>query len=170
MSSPSPPSNSGDVFDVRRIRRLVELMNEHELSEIDLRQADTRIRIRRGPEQVAHVIEPRGVYAPPPAAAAGKPPVAAETSKPAPDAGPTKDYLFIRSPTVGTFYTASEPGKPPFVKVGDIVSPDTTVCIVEAMKVFNAIPAEVSGRIVAMLVQNEQPVEYNQPLFKVEPL
>ena len=63
-----------------------------------------------------------------------------------------------------------EPGKPPFVKVGDIVSPDTTVCIVEAMKVFNAIPAELSGRIVAMLVENEQPVEYNQPLFRVEPL
>ena len=100
MSNPSPPANSGDVFDVRRIRRLVELMSEHELSEIDLRQADTRIRIRRGPEQVAHMIEPRGVYPPP--AAAAKPPVAAETPKPPQDAGPTKDYLFIRSPTVGT--------------------------------------------------------------------
>ena len=74
--------------------------------------------------------------------------------------------LMVCSPTVGTFYTTSEPGKPPFVKVGDNVSPDTTVCIIEAMKVFNAIPADVSGRIVAMLVQNEQPVEYNQPLFK----
>ena len=170
MSNPSPPANSGDVFDVRRIRRLVELMNEHELAEIDLRQADTRIRIRRGPEQVAQVIEPRGVYTPTPAAAAAKPPAAGDGPKSPADAGPTKDYLLIRSPTVGTFYTASEPGKPAFVKVGDIVSPDTTVCIVEAMKVFNAIPADVSGRIVAMLVQNEQPVEYNQPLFKVEPL
>src|SRR5262245_59522890 len=158
MSNPSPPPNSGDVFDVRRIRRLVELMNEHELSEIDLRQADTRIRIRRGPEQVAHVIEPRGVHlpqaAPPPTAT--KPPVN-ESAKGASPADSGKDYLFIRSPTVGTFYTAPEPGKPAFVKVGDVVSPDTTVCIVEAMKVFNAIPADCSGRIVAMLVQNEQP-------------
>src|SRR5712691_3087695 len=101
MSNPSPPANSGDVFDVRRIRRLVELMNEHELSEIDLRQADTRIRIRRGPEQVAHVIEPRGVHLPP---AAAKAP-ATESAKPPADQGGGKDYLFIRSPTVGTFYT-----------------------------------------------------------------
>src|SRR5204863_5476148 len=130
-SSSSGPS--GDVFDVRRIRRLVELMNEHELSEIDLRQADTRIRIRRGPEQVAHVIEPRGVHLPPPSPsfASAKTP-AGEPAKPTAEQGGGKDYLFIRSPTVGTFYTASEPGKPPFVKVGDIVSPDTTVCIVEA--------------------------------------
>jgi acetyl-CoA carboxylase biotin carboxyl carrier protein len=167
MSNAPNPQNSGDVFDVRRIRRLVELMNEHELSEIDLRQADTRIRIRRGPEQVAQVIEPRGVL-PPPVAAPRAP--AAEPAKPAAAESPSKDYLFIRSPTVGTFYGSPEPGKPPFVKVGDIVSPDTTVCIVEAMKVFNAIPAEVSGRIAAMLVENEQPVEYNQPLFKVEPV
>jgi acetyl-CoA carboxylase biotin carboxyl carrier protein len=166
---PPPPPNSGDVFDVRRIRRLVELMNEHELSEIDLRQADTRIRIRRGPEQVAQIIEPRGVHLPPAAATAGKAP-AAESAKPPADQGPKKDYLLIRSPTVGTFYSSPEPGKPPFVKVGDVVSPDTTVCIVEAMKVFNAIPADLSGRIVAMLVENEQPVEYNQPLFKLEPV
>src|SRR5262245_38619635 len=99
MSNPSPPPNSGDVFDVRRIRRLVELMNEHELSEIDLRQADTRIRIRRGPEQVAHVIEPRGVQLPPaPPPSPVKSPVN-EAAKPpaAQDSG--KDYLFIRSPT-----------------------------------------------------------------------
>ena len=116
MSSPSPPSNSGDVFDVRRIRRLVELMNEHELSEIDLRQADTRIRIRRGPEQVAHLIEPRGMHLPPSAATPPKSP-ASESAMPPPDQSGAKDYLFIRSPTVGTFYTASEPGKPPFVKL-----------------------------------------------------
>src|SRR5437764_1107005 len=99
MSSPSPPQNSGDVFDVRRIRRLVELMNEHELSEIDLRQADTRIRIRRGPEQVAHVIEPRGIHLPPaaPVSAAAKAP-ASEAAKPPADQEGGKDYLFIRSP------------------------------------------------------------------------
>jgi len=167
MSSGSSPSNSGDVFDVRRIRRLVELMNEHDLSEIDLRQADTRIRIRRGPEQVAHLIEPRGMAMPPAPLPAKAP--AAEGPRP-PAEEPKKNRQVIRSPTVGTFYSSPKPGEPPFVKVGDVVSPDTIVCIVEAMKVFNPIPAELSGRIVAMLVQNEHPVEYNQPLFEVEPV
>ena len=74
----------------------------------------------------------------------------------------------IKSPMVGTFYTASDPESPPFVKVGDHVGPETTVCIVEAMKVFNQIPAEVSGRIVTVLVENGASVEYGQPLFKVD--
>jgi acetyl-CoA carboxylase biotin carboxyl carrier protein len=169
MTSSLP--NSGDVFDVRRIRKLVELMNEHELNEIDLRQADTRIRIRRGPEQGVHVIEPRGMaMAHPPQAPAAAAQSHPPKEEPKPPAASGKETIFIRSPTVGTFYSASEPGAPPFVKVGDVVGPDTTVCVIEAMKVFNAIPAEVSGRIVAALVENEQPVEYNQPLFKVEPL
>ena len=70
---------------------------------------------------------------------------------------------------VGTFYAAPKPGEPPYVQVGDRVQPDTTVCIIEAMKVFNEIQAEVSGRIVEVLVENGEPVEYNQPLFKVDP-
>ncbi len=74
----------------------------------------------------------------------------------------------IKSPIVGTFYAAPNPESPPFVKVGDHVGPETTVCIVEAMKVFNQIPAEVSGKIQAVLVENGQPVEFGQPLFKVD--
>jgi acetyl-CoA carboxylase biotin carboxyl carrier protein len=77
--------------------------------------------------------------------------------------------LYIRSPMVGTFYAAANPESPPFIKIGDQVGPETTVCIVEAMKVFNEIPAECAGRIVAMLVQNGDPVEFGQPLFRVEP-
>jgi acetyl-CoA carboxylase biotin carboxyl carrier protein len=77
--------------------------------------------------------------------------------------------LFIRSPMVGTFYAAANPDSPPFVKVGDRVGPDTTVCIVEAMKVFNEIPAEASGQIVAVLVETGAPVEFGQPLFKLDP-
>ncbi len=69
---------------------------------------------------------------------------------------------------VGTFYTAPDPESPPFVRVGDHVGPETTVCIIEAMKVFNQIPAAVSGRIVAVLVENGEPVEYGQPLFRVD--
>ena len=160
------PNSGGDVYDVRRIRKLVELMNEHDLNEIDLRQADTRIRIRRGGEPT--VVEARPAMYPPPAAATS---MAASAATPPADTGAGaagKNIDYIRSPTVGTYYAASEPGAPAFVKVGDRVSRDTTVCVVEAMKVFNAIPAEISGRIVEILVENEQPVEYNQPLFKVD--
>ena len=83
---------------------------------------------------------------------------------------PTKArLLLISSPMVGTFYAAASPDSPPFVKVGDHVGPETTVCIIEAMKVFNEIPAECSGQIVAVLVENGEPVEFGQPLFKVEP-
>jgi len=76
--------------------------------------------------------------------------------------------VLVKSPMVGTFYAASDPDSPPFVKVGDHIGPDTTVCIVEAMKVFNQIPAEASGRIIAVLVENGAPVEFGQPLFKVD--
>ena len=74
----------------------------------------------------------------------------------------------IKSPMVGTFYAAPDPDSPPFVKVGDHVGPETTVCIVEAMKVFNQIPAEIAGRIIAVLAENGSPVEFGQPLFKVD--
>lgn len=157
-------SGAGDVFDVRKVRRFIELMNEHDLAEIDLRQADQRIRLRRGPEMVtvagamptlAPTASPRPAGESPAAAA----PVAAE------EAG----ALFIRSPMVGTFYVAGSPDTPPFVKVGDQVGPETTVCIIEAMKVFNEIPAECSGKIAAVLATNGQSVEYGQPLFRVSP-
>ncbi len=153
-----------DIFDVRKIRRLVEMMKEHDLSEIDLRQGETRIQLRRGAEPV--VAE---AVAPPPAPVAPAPAaVAAPAQAPAAPAA-EDEFLLIKSPIVGTFYTASDPETPPYVKVGDHVGADTTVCIVEAMKVFNEIPAEVSGKVVAVLVQNGDPVEFGHPLFKVDP-
>jgi acetyl-CoA carboxylase biotin carboxyl carrier protein len=162
-------SGSGeDVSDVRRVRRLVELMQEFELAEIDLRQAEQRIRLRKDQEPV---IVPGG-YAPMPQAAAQAAPVA--PSAPAPSAGASSaaaesaNAQYITSPMVGTFYVSSSPDSPPFVKAGDQVGPDTVVCIVEAMKVFNEIPAECSGKIVAMLVENGAAVEYGQKLFRVE--
>ena len=87
------------------------------------------------------------------------------------EASPSKEsenIVVIKSPMVGTFYGKPNPEAESFVKVGDLVSPDTTVCIVEAMKVFNEIPADLSGRIVAVLVENEEPVEFGKPLFKVD--
>ncbi len=159
----SPGSNQ-DIFDVRKLRRLVELMKEHDLSEVDLQQGETRIQLRRSAPSPTGNASP-GVaamlYPPAVSPAAGPPPAPAA----APDAA--SDVVVIPSPMVGTFYAAPDPESPPYVKVGDHVGPETTVCIVEAMKVFNQIPAEVSGRIEAMLVENGESVEFGQPLFRV---
>ena len=156
-------SGQGDIFDVKKIRRLVELMNDHDLSEIDLRQSDQRIRLRRGHDPVFVGGASVGAApAPPP------PPVQAPAGGAAPPPVESANIRVIKSPMVGTFYSASKPESPPFVKVGDAVGPDTVVCIIEAMKVFNEIPAECSGKIVAVLVENGDPVEFNQPLYKVD--
>jgi acetyl-CoA carboxylase biotin carboxyl carrier protein len=157
MSGSTP---NQDVFDLRRIRRFVELMKEHDLSEIDIREGDVRIRLRRG------ATEPIVTMAAPRAAA---PAAAAPATAPAEPAKADESHIaVITSPIVGTFYTSANPETPPFVKVGDHVGPETTVCIVEAMKVFNQIQAEVSGKVQAVLVENGQPVEFGQPLFKVD--
>lgn len=157
------PADASSVFEVSKIRELIELMREHELTEVDLKQTGQRIRLRRGgePVLVPQLAQPATAV---PAAAA--PPAAiAEPAK----GGAEPEGVFIRSPTIGTFYASSKPSSPPFVKVGDIVSPDTIVCIVEAMKMFNEIPAGVSGKIVEVLVRNEEPVDNNKPLFRVIP-
>ncbi len=156
-AAPTP----GDIFDVKKVRRLIELMKEHDLSELDLKQADNRVRIRRGGEVVAYSAP--AVSMPRPAAATAEPAAA-----PAPSAADAR-MLVIKSPMVGTFYKASGPDSAPFVKVGDRIGPEKTVCIVEAMKVFNEIPAGVSGQVVAILVENGAPVEFGQPLIKVDP-
>jgi acetyl-CoA carboxylase biotin carboxyl carrier protein len=156
------PSGSGDIFDVRRIRRLVELMNEHDLGEIELRDGDVRIRLRKHQEGVVTAFEPRH-----PAAAAASEPRA--PSQPSAPARANEDHLaVIKSPMVGTFFVSPSPEAAAFVKVGDHVGPDSPVCIIEAMKVFNEIPAEMAGQIVAVLVENGAPVEFGQPLFKVD--
>lgn len=147
------------VFSVEKIRELIELMQDHELSEVDLKQADQRIRLRRGTGNQPVALAP--LPAANPTTSAAPPPAA--------DAAPRDDanVVFIESPTIGTFYSKPKPDAKDFVKVGDMVSPDTIVCIVEAMKMFNEIPAGVSGKIVECLVNNEEPVDNNKPLFKV---
>ena len=161
----APATSSQDIFDVRKIRRLVELMKEHDLSEIDLQQGEVRIQLRRAYAAAPTVVgvaqgAPVSILAAGPPAPESVASGAAETN--------ARGVVLIKSPMVGTFYTAPDPDSPPFVKVGDHIGPDTTVCIVEAMKVFNQIPAEASGRIIAVLVENGAPVEFGQPLFKVD--
>jgi acetyl-CoA carboxylase biotin carboxyl carrier protein len=152
-------SRSGDIFNLDRIRELVQLMKEHDLREIDLKQDDQQIRLCRAQEEAA----PRIIAQAPPV-------VAAPAAPSAPAAAPadSKNFAFIKSPMVGTFYSKPNPTAEPFVKVGDRVSPEKTVCIVEAMKTFNEIPAEVSGVIVAVLVEDGESVDFDKPLFKVD--
>ena len=158
----SAAQKSVDIFDVKKVRQLIELMKEHDLSEVDLKQADHRVRIKRGGEVVAYSAP---AMAAPRAAAPAAPAEPAATKESAAEAR----MLVIKSPMVGTFYKASGPDVPPFVKVGDRIGPEKTVCIVEAMKVFNEIPAGISGQVVAILVENGAPVEFGQPLIKVDP-
>jgi acetyl-CoA carboxylase biotin carboxyl carrier protein len=158
MSAPNQ-----DIFDVRKIRRLVELMKEHDLSELDLQQGEVRIQLCRA--GVTTMPTAATTHHASPAAVAGPP--APESALSAAAEAKIAGTAVIKSPMVGTFYAAPDPESPPFVKVGDHVGPETTVCVVEAMKVFNQIPAEIAGRIVAVLVENGAPVEFGQPLFKV---
>ena len=155
-----------DVFDLRRIRDLIELMKEFELDEIDLRQQQQRIRLCRGGSPAASLVTASPMMHAPAHAAAPAPLPAAAPD--APRASEDANIVVIRSPMVGTFYSRSNPKSEPFVKVGDRVDRETTVCIVEAMKVFNEIPAEVSGTIVAVLADEEEAVDFGRPLFKVD--
>lgn len=157
-------AGQGDVFDIRKVRRLVELMNEHKLAEIDLQQGEQRIRLRRDVEPIIAPPVAQG----PPGAAGGPQATNASADVESVPAADAANITLIKSPMVGTFYQASNPESGPFVKVGDNVGPDTTVGIIEAMKVFNEIPAECSGKIVAVLIENGDPVEYGQPMFKVD--
>lgn len=157
----NPSSSGSDVFDVRRVRRLVELMQENELTELDIQQGDMRIQLKRNaPIAGLPFVQAAPVPTPIPSAAPSVPASPAEAIE-------DKNVQIIKSPMVGTFYIASSPDAPPFVKVGDSVGPEKTVCLIEAMKVYNEIQAECSGKILAVLATNGQTVEFGSPLFKV---
>jgi acetyl-CoA carboxylase biotin carboxyl carrier protein len=151
-------------FDMGRIKQLVKLMKDNDLSEIDLEWEKSRIRVRRGATMIASA--PIPTYAPPPAAAVSAP---SGGEAPASKSAAASGLLEIKSPMVGTFYSASSPDADPFVKVGSRVAPDTAVCIIEAMKVFNEIQAGVAGVIRAIAVENGAPVEYGQVIYRVDP-
>lgn len=163
-------AQADDVFSVERIRSLVELMKEHDLREVDLRHFRQRIRICRGPQEVAMMAAPAipaPQFAVPAAAAAPTAaPVPAASAAPAAVDGP--HIVTIKSPMVGTLYLRPNPKADSFVKVGQSITPESTICIIEAMKVFNEIPAEVRGKVVEILCGNEEPVDFGRPLFKVD--
>ncbi|OYW22220.1 MAG: acetyl-CoA carboxylase, biotin carboxyl carrier protein [Planctomycetales bacterium 12-60-4] len=153
-------------FDFEKLQQLMELMEKHGLNEVNLRHGDEQWRLRRGVPTATFVSAPP---APMVAPTASLPAPSAAVSAAAPSAAADDGLLIIRSPTVGTYYSAQTPEDPPFVSVGTKVSASTTVCLIEAMKVFNPIAAELSGTIEAILVKNGDPVEFGQPLFKVRP-
>lgn len=158
--------DKGDSFDLDRIRKLLQLMEKFDVSEINLQNDDESWKIRRGP-RVAYAqptVAPQ--FATPMAASAQPAPMA---SAPAAAATAAPAGITINAPTVGTFYSAASPEDPPFVTVGSVVKPDTVICMIEAMKVFNQIQAEKSGRIVEILVENGDAVGFGQPLFRIEP-
>jgi len=151
------------MIDISKLKELVALMAEHDLSEVDLKDEKESITLKRGGVMQA---APQVHYAPAPVqqAAPASAPAAAGGSGAAAPAGPTID-----SPMVGTLYLAPNPDSPPFVKPGQQVGPETVVCLIEAMKVFNEIKAEKSGTIEQILVKSGQAVEFGQKLFAVKP-
>jgi acetyl-CoA carboxylase biotin carboxyl carrier protein len=154
---------------LKKLKDLVKLMVDADLTEVDLQDQGERVTLKRGrgeQPQVAYVPAPPPAAAHAPAAAPAAPVAAAAPETPA--AKPDEGLITISSPMVGTFYHAASPDAPPFVSVGTTISPESVVCIIEAMKVFNEIKAETRGTVVKVLVENGQAVEFNQPLFQVK--
>lgn len=161
-------------MDLKHIQELIKAVNKSELSELSIKDGDFEITIKQNPHSEAQVVAyhaPQPVMqtmqaAPAPVMAAAP---AAEAAAPAAAPAAASDKLVtIKSPMIGTFYRSAKPGEPPFVNVGDSVSAGQHICIIEAMKLFNEIESEVSGKIVKVLADDASPVEYDQPLFLVE--
>lgn len=159
------------MIDIRKLKELVKLMVENDLSELDLRDQEEKVTIKRGPDGYPAVVAAPQALATAPAPAASNGAAPAEQGASAASAGDDTPagLVAIESPMVGTFYSAANPDSPPFVAAGASVSADTVVCLVEAMKVFNEIKAEQSGVIERVLVQNGESIEFGQKLFLVKP-
>ena len=150
-------------MNLKELKELISLMEEHHLVEIELEREGMKVRLRKvgpgmdsGPVVMERVVTPLA-----PAVGGGPVPVPEAAAKPA--------GMEIKSPMVGTFYRAAAPEAPPFIELGQEIEPGQILCIIEAMKLMNEIKSEVKGRILQILVENGQPVEFGQPLFLVEP-
>jgi acetyl-CoA carboxylase biotin carboxyl carrier protein len=150
-------------FDLKKVKEIVEFMLENDLVEVEIAEGDNKIHLKRPGSSVPQV--PAAATVPVMAPAV---PISAVSAAPAPISGDEK-LVGIKSPIVGTFYTAPSPDSEPYVKVGDHVTPDMVVCIVEAMKVMNEIKAETTGIVEKVMVANGQAVEFGQALFKIRP-
>jgi acetyl-CoA carboxylase biotin carboxyl carrier protein len=154
----------------KEIKELIEFLIEKDIAEFELERGDVKVRIRRGPEHVAHAhAEPRFSMpaAPPATPEAGTASSVAAPTPAAPAPAPEEDLHKVKSPIVGTFYESPSPGAPPFVKPGDTVEVGQVLCILEAMKLLNEIESDVAGEVVKKLAANGQPIEYGQELFAI---
>ena len=153
-------------MDIKQIQDLIRFVSKSGVNEVSIEQEGFKITIKTN--QAATIVNatiPEAHHV-----AAAPAPVAAAPAPAAEPVADTSKYVTIKSPMIGTFYRSASPEKPLFVNVGDEIKPGSVLCIIEAMKLFNEIESEVSGRIVKVLVDNSSPVEYDQPLFLVEPM
>ncbi|MBS4042556.1 MAG: acetyl-CoA carboxylase biotin carboxyl carrier protein [Chitinophagaceae bacterium] len=160
-------------MDLKQIHELIKIVNKSNIGEISIEDKDGKVTIKQKEEQVVTVAAAPQVYnvapqqhtaAPAPALPAAPASKSEATAAPAPS-----NTITIKSPMIGTFYRKASPDKPPFVEVGTMIEPGKVLCVIEAMKLFNEIESEVKGKIVKVLVDDNSPVEYDQPLFLVEP-
>lgn len=159
-------------MELKEIKELIKLVSEAGVSEVEVERGDFKIAIKKVEEKI--LVQSTAPVMQQPVVMQATP-VAPVASAPAAPAAPVttetaSNLITIKSPMIGTFYKTPSPDKPAFVNVGDEIKPGKVLCIVEAMKLFNEIESEVSGRIVKILVENASPVEYDQPLFLVEPM
>lgn len=167
-------------MDIRKVKKLIELLEESNLTELEIVEGEESVRLSRGspasampvhfaaPQYTAQpAAAPAPAHAPPPAASSAPAASAAQAATAAPAADAIPDGEVLRSPMVGTYYASPSPDADPFVKLGQKVSEGETLCIIEAMKMFNQIEAETSGTVVGILAESGQPVEFDQPLFVI---
>ncbi len=157
-------------MDFKQIQELIKMINKSNIGEVSIEEKGFKLTIKQKEEAVQNVYTNTGAalpsFAPQPAAL--QVPLAISAGDKA-KASEADNLVIIRSPMIGTFYRSSTPGKPPFIEVGDDIIPGKPVCIIEAMKLFNEIESEIKGRVVKMLAEDASPVEYDQPLFLVDP-
>ncbi len=164
-------------MEYKQIQELIKFVNKSNITELSIEEGDFKLKIKQGTQNAAlppsTLIPASPAYIP----AAGVPavPPAAQASAPAKEEKEEKDkpqtqHIAVKSPMIGTFYRSPSPDKPPYIQVGDEISPGQVICIIEAMKLFNEIESEVAGRVVKVMAEDASPVEYDQVLFLVEPL
>lgn len=160
-------------MDIKEIQNLIRFVSKADVAEVSLKMKDFEIKIKNvGGQTISYAPQPmiqQQLTPQPQSVAPATTQPQTETAPSTAEAEDNSKYLVVKSPMIGTFYRSSGPDKEPFVQVGDSVSSGTVLCIVEAMKLFNEIESEVSGKIVKILVDDSTPVEYDQPLFLIEP-
>jgi acetyl-CoA carboxylase biotin carboxyl carrier protein len=154
-------------MDLRKIKKLIDLLEESNLAELEIKEGEEVVRLSRVPKGGVTVAAPAPVATAPAPVAAPAPAAAPAAAEAAPAADALPAGHVVKAPMVGTFYASSSPGAPPFVKVGQQVKAGETLGVIEAMKMFNQIEADVAGTVQAILVENGQPVEFDEPMFVI---